>query len=121
MPIDSKSAGATTGPFTSSWSEDDCMRYALSVGACFDAHEGPELRFTTENTEGIPLEALPTMAMVLGGVLTSPSPLAEIGSYDQKMSVQGSVEVILHQRLPTRATVVSTVMVEGIHDKRSGA
>ena len=121
MPIDPTAAGATTGPFTSSWSDDDCMRYALSVGASQDQYDGPELRFTTENTEGVALQALPTMATVLGSVLTAPSPLAQIGSYDPKMTVHGSVEVVLHRALPTRATVVSTLTVEGIHDKRSGA
>jgi acyl dehydratase len=121
VPIDPTAAGLSTGPVTSSWTEDDCMRYALSVGACLDGYDGPELRYTTENTAGIELAALPSMATVLGGVLTAPSPLDHIGDYDRKMTVHGSVEVTLHRPLPTRASVVSTLTVEGIHDKRSGA
>ena len=61
------------------------------------------------------------MATVLGGVLTAPSPLAQIGDYDRRKSVHGSVELELHRPLPTAATIESTITVEGIFDKRSGA
>jgi acyl dehydratase len=121
MPIDPTAVGANTGPFASSWTEDDCMRYALSIGAAVDDPLGAELAFVTENTAGHPLVALPTMCMVLGGVLSAPSPMRKIGSYDPKMSVHGSVEFTLHRPLPTRASVQSTITIGSITDKRSGA
>lgn len=121
MSIDPTRVGASVGPVVSSWDARDCMLYALSVGACMDNATGPELRFVTENTRGVELVALPTMATVLGGVLTAPSPLAQIGDYDRRKSVHGSVELELHRPLPTAATIESTITVDGIFDKRSGA
>ena len=121
MAIDPEAVGARTGPFPSSWSEYDCMRYALSVGAASEDSLGPELTYVTENTIGMPLQALPTMCTVLGGVLHAPSPLAKIGRYDRKMVVHGSVEIDLHEPLPTSASVHSNITVDGIYDKKSGA
>jgi acyl dehydratase len=121
MAIDPEAVGASTGPFESSWSEYECMRYALSVGAASEDPLGPELAYVTENTSGSPLRTLPTMCTVLGGVLHAPSPLAKIGSYDRKMVVHGSVELELHEPLPTVASVKSTITVDGIYDKQSGA
>ena len=121
MPIDPTAVGASTGPHESSWSSYECMRYALGVGAAAEDSFGTELAYVTENTQGMPLRALPTMCTVLGGVLHAPSPMARIGTYDRKMSVHGSVEFVLHQPLPTEAAVRSTITVDGIHDKKSGA
>ena len=121
MPINPDAAGAMTGPFDSGWSQDDTMLYALSVGAGMDDPLGAELAFVTENTAGVELVALPTMAMVLGGVLSAPSPMKQIGPYDPKMSVHGSVEVTLHRPLPPAGEVSSTVTVASINDKKSGA
>ena len=121
MAINPEAVGTSTGPFESSWSDYECMRYALSVGAAAEDPTGRELVYTTENTAGTPLRALPTMCTVLGGVLNAPSPLAGIGSYDRKMSVHGSVEFALHQPLPTEAVVRSTITVASIYDKKSGA
>jgi len=121
MPIDPSAVGASVGPVVSSWDTRDCMLYALSVGACMDDATGRELQFVTENTRHLELVALPTMCTVLGGVLSAPSPLAQIGDYDRRKSVHGSVELELHRPLPTAGTVESTITVEGIHDKRSGA
>lgn len=121
MPIDPTAVGASVGPVVSSWDARDCMLYALSVGACIDDATGPELRFVTENSRDLDLVPLPTMTTVLGGVLTAPSPLAQIGDYDRRKSVHGSVELELHRPLPTAATIESTITVEGIFDKRSGA
>ena len=121
MPIDPTAAGATTGPFIASWSEADCMRYALSVGAAAEDPLGDDLRFTTENSAGVTLVALPTMCTVVGGALQGPSPLTALGMYDRKMSVHGSVELTLHVPLPTAATTSTTVELESVYDKRSGA
>lgn len=96
------------------------MRYALTVGACLDDPLGGELSYVTENTTGVELRALPTMCTVLG-VLDAPSPLAQIGEYDRRMSVHGSVEVMLHRPLPVAGSISSTVTVDGIYDKKRGA
>lgn len=121
MPIDPTAVGVKVGPVVSSWDAQDCMLYALSVGACMDDATGRELRFVTENSRDLDLVPLPTMTTVLGGVLTAPSPLTQIGDYDRRKSVHGSVELELHRPLPTAATIESTITVEGIFDKGSGA
>lgn len=121
MAINPAAVGARTGPFIGQWTPDDCMRYAVTVGACMDDPLGPELAFVTENTKGTSLRALPTMCTVLGGVLNAESPLSAIGDYDRRRSVHGSVEIVLHRPLPTAATVTSTVTVDGIYDKKRGA
>lgn len=121
MPIDPTAVGASVGPIMSSWDARDCMLYALSVGACMDDATGPELCFVTENSSDLDLVPLPTMTTVLGGVLSAPSPLAQIGDYDRRKSVHGSVELELHRPLPTAATIESRVTVDGIFDKRNAA
>jgi acyl dehydratase len=121
MSINPSAVGAQTGPFSAQWTAVDCMRYAMTVGACMDDPLGDELGYVTENTKGVALQALPTMCTVLGGVLDAPSPLAQIGDYDRRMSVQGSVEVLLHRPLPACGSVTSTVTVDGIYDKKRGA
>jgi acyl dehydratase len=97
------------------------MLYALGVGACLDDPMSHELKYVTENNSVTPLQALPTMCTVLGGVLGAPSPLDDIGDYDKRMSVHGSVELILHRPLSTQGSLVSTVAVDGIYDKKRGA
>lgn len=121
MGINPGAVGEITGPFASQWTPEDCMRYAITVGACQDDPLGGELAYVTENTKNVALQALPTMCTVLGGVLNAASPLAQIGDYDRRMSVHGSVEVVLHRPLPVAADVVSTVTVDGIYDKKRGA
>jgi len=49
-------AGATGEPMSIQWTSDDCLLYALGVGAGVD-----ELAYTTENTAGTEQVALPTM------------------------------------------------------------
>ena len=97
------------------------MLYALGVGACLDDPMSHELKYATENNSATPLRALPTMCTVLGGVLGAPSPLDDIGTYDKRMSVHGTVELVLHRPLPTQGSLVSTVAVDGIYDKKRGA
>ncbi len=48
-----------------SYSEDDCIRYALALNVGRDPVDELRLRFTCER-EGRPVQALPTMAVVLG-------------------------------------------------------
>jgi hypothetical protein len=97
------------------------MLYALGVGACLDDPMSHELKFVTENNSATPLQALPTMCTVLGGVLGAPSPMDAVGSYDKRMSVHGSVELVLHRPLRTQGSLVSRVTVDGIYDKKRGA
>ena len=114
MPINPDAVGATSDPHEHSWDEKDCMLYALGVGAGVD-----ELEFTTENTKDTPLQALPTMAVVLstGGF----GAMRGIGEFNPAMLVHGEQRVELHRPLPTSGTVSNVGEVTGIYDKGKGA
>ena len=65
MPINPDAVGAT-GTAERSWTSKDAILYALGVGAgAVDPFD--ELAFTTENTNGVTQQVLPTMAVVVPG------------------------------------------------------
>ncbi|PRZ40851.1 acyl dehydratase [Antricoccus suffuscus] len=51
-------------PGAATWSEDDCMLYAIGVGAG-NADPCRELNLTTENSEGVTLQVIPTFGITL--------------------------------------------------------
>jgi acyl dehydratase len=113
MPIDPEALGATSGPFSWSWDSTSCILYALGVGA------GPdEAAFTTDNTEGVPQEVLPTFATL--GAPRRPDP-SVVGHYDPAMLVHGEHRLELAGALRVSATVSTTSEIVGIWDKGSGA
>jgi hypothetical protein len=71
VPINPDAVGSKGAPTSRSWDTRDVMLYALGVGAGLD-----ELELTTENTQGVDLVTLPSMAVVLGGGMNA---LADIG------------------------------------------
>ena len=66
--LDPAGVGVTTQPLMISWTPKDCALYALGVGAGVN-----DLAFTTDNTEGVPPQMLPTMPAILGLDLVSTS------------------------------------------------
>lgn len=58
MPIDPKAVGRSGNPVERSWTNRQCMLYALGVGCGTD-----ELQFTTEKNQVV----LPTFAVIVGG------------------------------------------------------
>ncbi len=122
MPIDLDAVGVESRSRESSWSSKDCLLYALSVGAGAGDPTGAELQFTTENTSGVDQQALPTMAVVLGGGAGGPdSPLARLGDVDFAQMVHGEQEIVLHEPLPVEATVRATTTIPAIYDKGKAA
>ena len=59
MPINPDAVGTKSGPTEQSWKSKDCLLYALGVGAGVG-----ELSFTTENTNGVDQQVLPTFAVI---------------------------------------------------------
>src|SRR5699024_9926623 len=78
-----------------------------------------ELAFTTENTNGVEQQVLPTMAVVLG--VGGTSAMAEIGSFNPAMLVHGEQAITLHGPIPVEGEVDTTGTVSGIYDKGKGA
>jgi acyl dehydratase len=92
------------------WDETTSIIYALGVGAGID-----ELRYTTENSEGIDLVAIPSMAVILRGRLLSV--LDTLGDIDPASALHADEHVILHRPLRTRGMVRTVTTVRAIHDK----
>ena len=98
----------------SSWNSKDAILYALGVGCGVD-----DLPFTTENTQGVEQQVLPTMGVVL--------PVGGRGAWDAlgdvnwTMLVHGEQAIELHQPIPVEGTCRSVTTVTGIYDKGSGA
>lgn len=95
------------------WDRDDCQLYALAVGAGVE-----DLHLTTDNTEGVELQALPTMGAVIG------APDAEVlvrAREGGPGGVHGEQVVELPGPLPVAGEVQVTTEVLGVEHKGSGA
>jgi acyl dehydratase len=125
MPINPDAVGTTGDEVEISWNSDDCLLYALSVGAGVTDPTGSELEFTTENSDGVVQRALPTMPVVLG--MKNPlstsgnSPLSKLGTFDFAMLVHGEQSLTLHQPLPVAASAITQTRIAGIYDKGKAA
>ena len=92
MPLNPDAVGAVSEPSEVSWTSKDTLLYAVSLGAGTN-----ELQYTTENTNGVVQQALPTYPVVIPG---GTGALANIGTFNPAMLVHGSQSVTLHQALP---------------------
>ena len=118
MPIDPNAVGATSPPVRRSWTSKDAILYALGVGAgAVDPLD--ELTFTTENTNGVPQQVLPTMAVVLGA--GGSGAIAAIGAFNPAMLVHGEQAIELHGPIPVEGEVETVGEITGIYDKGKGA
>jgi acyl dehydratase len=118
VPINPEAVGAKGQPTRHSWDSKDAILYALGVGAgAVDPLE--ELAFTTENTQNVDQQVLPTMAVVLavGGA----SAFGSIGSFNPAMLVHGEQAITLHGPIPVKGEVETVGEITGIYDKGKGA
>lgn len=108
--------GSSSGEIAIQWTERDTILYALGVGAGLGA-PGEELGFTTENSIGITLEAVPAYLSVLTQVERPPA----LRSLDTGRFLHGEQWINLPAPLPAagRGTVISRV--EQVLDKGAGA
>lgn len=114
MPINPDALGATSEPLERSWDSTTSLIYALGVGAGVD-----ELALTTENSEGVEQQAVPTMAIVLGG--GSASVLEHLGPFDWTGLVHGGQTLELQRPLPVAGTIRAVTRIAGLFDKGSAA
>ena len=115
MPLDPSSRGTATDAVSVDWDERDVLLYAVSVGAGQDPLQ--ELVLTTENTEGVTPEVLPSF----GGVLAQRVLRPDIGPYDRSKLVHAEQHLVLHRPLPLSGRLSVTARVGDILDKGSGA
>ena len=116
MGLDHSLVGVPSEPQLRSWYSKDALLYAVGVGAGL-GDPLQELQFTTENTEGIPQQVLPTFAVLVA----QPRAGRRLGSFDRAMLVHAEQAFELHQPLPVEGTVTIVSTVTGIYDKISGA
>jgi acyl dehydratase len=108
--------GVPGEPAERSWDSKDALLYAVGVGAGL-GDPLQELEFTTENSEGIEQQVLPTYAVLIAQGRTS----GQLGDFDRAMVVHAEQAIELHRPLPVAGTVRTTSTVTGIYDKGSGA
>jgi len=116
MALNHSLVGVPGEPAERSWDSKDALLYAVGVGA---GQDDPlrELEFTTENSEGIEQQVLPTYAVLIAQGRTSGS----LGDFDRAMLVHAEQAIELHRPLPVAGTARTTSTVTGIYDKGSGA
>src|SRR6266481_8033941 len=92
------------------------MLYALAVGA---GQEDPfgELEFTTHNSEGLPLQVLPSFANMLG----FGGGFGLVGGIDLSAVLHGEQAFELHKPLPAAGIARTVGTVAGIYDKGKAA
>src|SRR5271155_3749506 len=108
--------GVPGEPHERSWTSKDALLYAVGVGAGL-GDPLSELEFTTENSEGLTQQVLPTYGVLISQTLAG----RNVGDFDRAMLVHAEQSFELHRPLPVegKARVVATVA--GIYDKGSGA
>jgi acyl dehydratase len=116
MPLDHSLIGGPGEPQERSWASADALLYAVGVGAGL-GDPLQELEFTTENSEGITQQVLPTYAVLIAQVRSGRS----LGNFDPALLVHAEQSFELHRPLPVAGTVRTVSTVTGIYDKGSGA
>jgi acyl dehydratase len=116
MALDHSVIGQPGEPHERSWTSKDSLLYAVGVGAGL-GDPLKELEFTTENSEGVTQQALPTYAVLLAQASIGRS----YGDFDRALLVHAEQSFELHQPLPAAGTVRTTATVTGMYDKGSGA
>ena len=117
MPINPDAVGAESEPVETSWTSKDALLYAVGVGAG-SVDPAQELQFTTENSQNIKQQVLPTFAVIVG---MGGGAMAKIGEINWAMLVHGEESIELSGPIPVEGTVRTTSRVTGIYDKGSGA
>jgi acyl dehydratase len=116
MSLDHNLVGVPSEPQERSWTSTDALLYAVGVGAGL-GDPLQELEFTTENSEGVQQQVLPTYAVLLAQARIGHS----LGDFDPAMLVHAEQGFELHRPLPVAGTVRTVATVTGIYDKGSGA
>src|SRR5262249_46501388 len=116
MALDQSLVGEPGEPHERSWTSKDALLYAVGVGAGLgDPLE--ELQFTTENTEGVTQQVLPTFAVLISQAAVRRS----LGDFDRALLVHAEQSFDLHRPMPVAGSVRTVSTVTGIYDKGSGA
>ncbi len=118
MPIDiDKALGASLPDTEYSWSDDDIILYNLGVGAGVPPTDRQELRYAYEGD----LVAVPAFGTIPPFGIMMSMGLVDGIDIDPTQVLHGEQELVLHQTIPTSATVIQTGRIAHIFDKGTGA
>jgi acyl dehydratase len=116
MTLNLDSVGKSGPPTERTWTESDVLLYALGVGAG-QADPYDELEFTTENSDAVALQVLPSFANMLG----FGAGFGIVGEFDLSAVLHGEQAFELHKPLPAAGTARTVSTVAGIYDKGKAA
>ena len=116
--LDHSVVGVSGEPTARAWTSTDTILYALGVGAGAEDPLG-ELAFTTENSQGVAQQVLPTFAVLAAQARGAQR--RRYGDFDPAKLVHAEQGFELHQPLPPAAEVTVTSTVTGMYDKGKGA
>jgi acyl dehydratase len=116
MALDHSLVGEPGAPHERSWTSKDSLLYAVGVGAGLGDPLN-ELEFTTENSEGVAQQVLPTFGVLISQAATG----RNLGDFDRALLVHAEQAFELHRPLPVAGTARAVATVSGIYDKGSGA
>ncbi|TVV76635.1 MaoC/PaaZ C-terminal domain-containing protein [Sphingomonas solaris] len=108
--------GSTSGDQPVAWDERATMLYALGVGAGLDA-PAEDLALTTENSEGVALQALPSFLTI---VTVGHKPPA-LEALDPGRFLHAEQRIELLRPLPPRGRGIVRTTVDSVLDKGEGA
>ncbi|MEP7203706.1 MAG: MaoC/PaaZ C-terminal domain-containing protein [Ilumatobacteraceae bacterium] len=114
MPLNPEAVGSVGEAHKASWTSKDALLYAVGVGAGTG-----ELPYTTENTNGVDQQVLPTFAVVVGWA--GGSTLRNIGTFNPALLVHGQQAITLHKPLPVDGSVSMQGRVVAMYDKGKAA
>jgi acyl dehydratase len=114
MPLDPGAVGFVSEPITVSWTSFDGLLYAVGVGA-----GTADLRYTTENSDGLAQQLLPTFPVVLPG--PTRRAFEAVGPFDRTGLVHGSHSLTLHDVLPVEGQATVVARVAEMWDKGNAA
>ena len=116
MALDHSLVGEPGAPHERTWTSKDALLYAVGVGAGLGDPLN-ELEFTTENSEGVTQQVLPTFGVLISQAATG----RNLGDFDRALLVHAEQAFELHRPLPVAGTSRAVATVSGIYDKGSGA
>jgi acyl dehydratase len=116
MALDHSLIGVPAEPHERSWTSADALLYAVAVGAGL-GDPLRELEFTTENSQGVEQQVLPTF----GVLVAQPRTGRTLGTFDRARLVHAEQAFELHRPLPVAGTARTVAIVTGIYDKGTGA
>jgi acyl dehydratase len=114
MPLNPDAVGTESEPHQATWTGKDALLYAVGVGA-----GTAELAYSTENTNGIDQQVLPTFAVVVGR--GAGSAMGKIGTFNPALLVHGQQALTFHKPIPVNGSVTMRGRITAMHDKGKAA